>query len=487
MFLTMGITLFTSRVILNTLGVVDFGIYNVVGGVVAMMGIFNNAMAVASQRYLTFELGKQDFTRLKVVFNVSMTIYLLLSIFIVVAGETIGLWFLNTKLVIPPERMFAANWVYQFSIISCVVSLLSSPYNASIIAHEKMGIYAYVSIGESVVKLAIVYCLYISFVDKLVTYGALLMFATIIVTGVYFIYCRSKFDECRYSFVHDKKLFGELLSYSGWNIFGSAAGIAKTQGTNVLLNMFFTPVVNAASGIATQVNSVVVQFFSSFFSAVRPQITKYYAQNDMQNMLLLTYRSTKLTCYLILLVSLPLLFETPYILNLWLGFVPEHAVDFVRISIIITMIDSMANPIMTIAHATGRIKRYQFVVGMINIMIVPVAYFILSCGGNENTVFWVSLIMSILCSITRLYIVRWLMGFPIKEYVVSSLLPCIMVSTTAILLPIVVYILLPQGLMRFFVSTATCVLSTITMAYAIGLNKQERESVTLLIRSKIHR
>lgn len=487
MFFIMAISIYTSRVVLQILGVEDFGIYNVVGGVVAMMGILNSAMAVATQRYLTFELGRNDFTRLKTVFNVSLSIYLLLASIIVLLGETVGLWFLNTQLVILPDRMVAANWVYQFSIFSCVISLLYSPYNASILAHEEMSIYAYVSIIESILKLLIVYLLILSPIDKLISYGALLLVVSCCTTFFYYSYCKRKYSECHYSFIHDNKLFREILSYSGWNIFGSAAGLAKNQGTNVLLNMFFTTAVNAACGIAMQVNSVVTQFFTNFFAAVRPQITKYYAQGDMDDMLLLVFRSTKMACYLILLVSLPVIIETPYIIRLWLGFIPEHVVSFVRIIILITMTDSISNPLMTTVHATGRIAFYQFTVGTLNILILPIAYIYMKLGYGPNSVFFVSLVMSVVCFLMRIFIVRWLIHFPVKRYIGAAIVPSLLVTCAVGIVPYYLHVNMLEGGLRFVCVCLTSIVSTIALVYTIGLSRHERKYINTAIKNRLHR
>lgn len=487
MFLTMAITLFTSRVILRALGVEDYGIYNVVGGVVAMMGVLNNAMAVAAQRYLTFEIGRNNIERLNLVFNISIIIYMLLSIILLILAETVGLWFLNTQLVIPEERMVAANWVYQFSIISCIVGLMLAPYNASIIAHEEMGVYAYVSIADSVLKLGIVYLLYVSSFDKLISYGALNLLVVILIAICYYVFCHIKFKECRFKFLFDKSLFKELLSYSGWNVFGSAASLVKGQGVNVLLNMFFTPAVNAARGIAYQVNAAVSVFFTNFYTAVRPQITKYYAQEDMKNMILLVFRSTKMACFLIVFLSIPIIVETPFIVKLWLGIIPDYVVPFIRIIMLITMIDSMSNPLMTTAHATGRIKAYQFVVGMMNIMILPISYVALKMGAEPVSVFIISLVMSVLCFGARMIVVNRLIDFPVKKYIIEVLFPCFLVTVLSVIPPIISHHFLQSGWQSVIITVLISVFSTILCVYFIGLNRVEKNFISSLIKTKLHR
>ena len=404
MFFVMAVTLFTSRVVLATLGVTDFGIYNVVGGVVAMMGILNNAMAVSTQRYLTFELGRGDAVRLKQVFCMCLAIFVMLAVVVVVLGETVGLWFLNSKMTIPADRMVAANWVYQFSILACVASLIVTPYNAVIIARERMNVYAYVGILEVVLKLAVVYLLLVIPVDRLTTYGLLILLSQIVIAVIYMLYCTRHFAEARYRVYWDGSLFRELVSYSGWNLFGSAAGVVKGQGLNILLNMFFTPAVNAARGIAYQVNAAITQFFTNFYTAVRPQITKYYAQGDMEEMTKLIFRSSKMSFYLIMLISMPVIIEAPYIVSLWLGQLPEYVVPFTRLIIAISAIDAMASPLMTAAHATGHIRLYQSSVGTMVMLNIPVSYVFLRLGFPPLTVFYVSLAISVVCLFMRLWI-----------------------------------------------------------------------------------
>lgn len=485
MFFIMAVTLFTSRVVLNTLGVVDFGIYNVVGGVVAMMGILNGAMAVSTQRYLTFELGRGDTVRLKQVFSVCLTIFFLLSVIVVILAETVGLWFLHNKMVIPAERMTAANWVYQYSILACILSLVVNPFNATIIAHERMNVYAYVSILEVSLKLAVVYLLLVIPADRLSTYGLLILISQAIVALTYIVYCWLHFKETHYRFYWERPLFIELVSYSGWNLFGSVSSLVKGQGLNILLNMFFNPAVNAARGIAYQINSAITQFFTNFYTAVRPQITKYYAQGDMEDMLKLVFRSSKFSFYLIMLISMPIVMEAPYIVNLWLGQLPEYVVPFTRLIIVISAIDAMATPLMTAAHATGHIRLYQFSVGTMTMLNLPISYVFLKLGGQPLTVFYVSLGISTFCLFMRLWIVRRLMDFPVKRYIVQVFGSCVLICAVALIIPLAVHLLLRESFVNVVVVCLVCVLSTMATVYGLGLTKHERELVVDVIRKKI--
>ena len=480
MFLVMGVTLYTSRVVLNSLGITDFGIYNVVGGIIAMMGILNSTMSVASQRFFTFELGKKDYEKLGITFSISFLIYMLFAIIFFILAESVGLWFLNTQLTIPPERLDAANWVYQFSIFSTIVTLLSNPFIASVIAHENMKVFAYIGLFEVILKLLIACLLLIFTLDHLIMYGFLLFLSSLIVTSIYIRICIKKYEECRYRFYWDSRLFKKILIYSGWNLFGSASSLVKAQGLNILLNLFFNPSVNAARGIAYQVDNAIVQFFTNFFTAVRPQITKYYANNEVSSMLQLVFRSSKFSFYLILVISLPILIETPYIIQLWLGQIPEYVVIFTRLVILISALDAMASPIMTTAHATGNIKLYQSLVGTINILVIPISYvFLTYLNSNPSIVFYISLVLTLISFFVRLWVVKRLINqFPIILYIKEVFCLSFIVAIFSLLFP--------MGFKLFFMNNnensficfvcicLVCCISTILTIYLIGLDKDER-------------
>lgn len=483
MFFVMLVSLYTSRVVLNTLGVSDFGIFNVVAGVVTMMQVINSAMTVSTQRYLTFELGKRDMKQFQNTFSMCMSIFILLCILILIVGETLGLWFVNTYLVIPEDRIGAANWVYQFSLLSCVCSLLNNPYNATIIAYEKMNVYAYIGIVEVVLKLLIVYLLLIIPADRLAVYGGLTFLSTLIITLTYRFYCIRKIKETNYIFYWDKKLFKQLLSYSGWNLFGSLSGVAKGQGLNILINMFFGPSVNASRGIAYQINGIVSSFFSNFYTAVRPQITKYYAQDNKEEMFKLVLNSSKMAFFLILFISLPIIIETPMIINLWLGQTPEYVVPFVRIIMIITAIDSMSTPLMTAIHATGNNRIYQLSVGIIMILTLPISYALLKMGLSPVSVFFASLCLSFISLFVRLYLTKRQLGFPFFKYTVDVVLRSILVAGLSLILPVCAHFLLGESLMSTLAVCGICILSTLTVAYFVGLNSHER----IVVMSLIHR
>ena len=317
MLFMMAVSLYTSRVILNALGVEDYGIYNVVGGVVAMFSIISGSLSAAISRFITFELGKGDIDKLKKTFSAAVTIQLLLSLIIVILIESVGVWFLNFKMTIPSDRMAAANWVLQFSIVTFVINLVSVPYNATIIAHERMSAFAYISILEAVGKLAIAFLIMVSPIDRLVFYAILMCGVAVIVRLTYGYYCKRHFSECRYSFRWDKEILVKMFGFAGWNFIGASSAILRDQGGNIVINLFYGPAVNAARGIAMQVNGAVTGFVSNFMTALNPQITKSYAAGDRAYMMTLIYQGARLSFYMLLLLSLPVFLNTHYILVIW--------------------------------------------------------------------------------------------------------------------------------------------------------------------------
>lgn len=487
MFITMLISLYTSRVVLNTLGVENYGIYNVVGGVVATMGVLNGALSTSIQRFLNYELGAGGGERLRLTFSMSLNIYGLFALIFVVLAETLGLWFLNTHLTIPTERLVAANYVYQFSIFTTVVSLLGTPYNAAIVAHERMDVYAYTSILEVVLKLVVVFLLLAISFDKLIGYGLFVACASCAVTAIYYLFCRKHFAECRYRVCWDGTLFRSLFSYFSWNLFGSAAGVAKTEGLNVLLNVFFNPIVNAARGIACLINNVLMQFFNNFYTAVRPQIIKYYAQGNTREMMDLVFRSTKYSFFLCLLVSLPVLIEAPFLINLWLGQLPAHAVAFTRLIVVISVIDALASPIMTAAHATGRIKLYQFVVGSIMLCNIPVSYCLLKVFANPLIVYWVSLALTATAFVVRLFILKRLINFSIRQYLSGIVLRIAVLTVLSSLLPVALSAILREGFGSSVSVIAVSLLSCCGVIWGLGMNRSERAFVVKAISNKMKR
>ena len=459
MLFTMGVSLFTSRVILQTLGVEDYGVYSVVGGIITMFAFINGGMVSATQRYLSFEIGKGNLTQLKKVFSTSLQIHALIAFIIILLGETVGLWFLYEKLVIPADRMTAAFWVYQCSIVACVVNIMSVPYNADIIAHEKMSAFAYISILDVVLKLTIVYALYITTWDKLITYAVLILSVQLIIRLVYARYCNKHFDESHYHHHIDKPLFKEMFSFAGWSFWGNLAGVLYTQGLNIMLNIFFGPIVNAARGIAVQVQTTVQQFVGNFQVAINPQITKNYAIGELSQMHNLMFRSARFSFFLLFFLTLPVLLETEYILTLWLKTVPLDTVVFTRWMIGISLIYTIANPCVIANQATGKVKVYQAVVGGILLLILPISYIALRLGAPAYSVFIVHFCVESVAQVARMFMLRKLINLPMSAYLRHIYLPILMVVIISCLLPITVNHLMNEGFIRFLIVGATCVLS----------------------------
>ena len=474
MLFTMGISLFTSRVILQTLGVEDYGISSVVGGVISMFTFINAAMVSSTQRYLNFELVRGDANQLRSVFSTSLQIHALIALAIIVLSETVGLWFLNEKLVIPEARMTAATWVYQCSILSCAVSIMSTPYNAVIVAHEKMSAFAYISILDVSLKLLVVYLLVVLPFDKLIILAILNLLVQLFIRYIYTIYCHRHFPESYFQFRFNKTLFKEMFGFAGWSFWGNLAAILYTQGLNMMLNIFFGPIVNAARGIAVQVQSAVQQFVGGFQTALNPQITKNYASNNLPQMHSLMFRSARFSFLLLFFLSLPVLMETNFILTLWLKTVPDDAVIFTQIMICISLIYTTANPCIIANQATGKVKIYQMVVGGILLLILPISYVVLKLGAPAYSVFIVHFCIESLAQFSRMYMLRKLIHLPLWQYMKNIYIPIVSTVVIAIILPLVVRMQVAEGWLRFLAVGFTCVLSVGASSYFIGFTKQER-------------
>lgn len=490
MIFILCVGLYTSRIILNTLGVEDYGIYNVVGGFVAFFSFLNGAMATATQRFITFELARGDVEMQITTFSTAVIIHFSIALLIVVVAETVGLWFVCHKLVIPQARFVAAMWVYQFSILTMFISIISIPYNAAIIAHEKMSAFAYISILDTILKLIIVYFLTIVGSDKLILYAALLFGISLLDRLIYGIYCKRHFIEARVKLIFDKKMFQAMSNIAGWSLLGNVAGVFYTQGLNVLLNIFFGPAVNAARAIAVTIQGVVTGFVSNFQMALNPQITKSYAIGDLSRMHSLVFASSKYSFFLLLLIALPIMIETQTILTLWLKVVPDHTVWFVRLMLCILLIDALSNPLMISAQAVGRVKVYQSVVGGLLLFILPVAYAALKLGGKPETVFMVHMLIAVAALICRVVIVGRMVSFSFSSYAYKVLLPVISVSALATCISIGLFGIVPEG---GILKTALIIVLTLTISSAtillVGLNHSERDLVHSKIRSlrlKIH-
>ncbi|MBR1687542.1 MAG: lipopolysaccharide biosynthesis protein [Prevotella sp.] len=477
MFLMFSISLYTSRVVLKTLGVEDYGIYNVVGGVISMFAFIKAAMNSSTQRYITFYLGKGNKDELRDVFSMALLIHFLIALVVFALGETIGLWFVLNKLVIPEERQDAAMWVYQLSIVASLINIVSIPYNAEIIAHEKMGVFAYVSIIEAVLKLIVVYLLLVIPYDSLKVYAFLIVIISLLIRYIYSRYCHRNFVEAHFVFTKNYGLLREMSSFAGWNLWGGFSAVISGQGLNILLNMFFGPVVNAARGVSIQIQSAVHQFATSFQTALNPQITKTYAANKLNEMHNLIFRSSKFTFVLLFLICLPVILETDVILSLWLEKAPDYASIFVKLMLCITLLDSMANPLMNANAATGKVKTYQLVIGSIVILVLPIAYLCLKKGGEPWTVFAVHLCICFFSFVARLMIVRSLIHLSMKKFFIRVIFPCSLVLLVSIPLPMLIINMMAEGTDRLIIVVLVSFCSVSVATYFLALTESEKNFI----------
>lgn len=481
MLLTMGVTLYTSRVILNALGIEDYGIYNVVGGVVAMFGILSGSLSAAISRFITFELGKGDLDKLKRIFCTSVNIQVILIAIITILMETVGIWFLNNKMVIPEERLAAANWVFQFSVITFALNLLSVPYNAVIIAHEKMSAFAYISIVDVSLKLIVAFIIAYNPFDRLVYYGLLIMICGLINRSIYAIYSKRHFEEATYRMIFDKRLMKEMFGFAGWNFIGASSAVLRDQGGNVLINLFFGPTFNAARGVAMQVSSAVTSFVSSFMTAVNPQITKGYAAGKMDSTFNLVFQSTKFSFYILLIIVLPVYVSAPYILSFWLGNVPDNTEVFVRLVLIYVLCESLASPLITLMLATGNIRNYQIVVGGFQMMNFPITYLCYKLDAPSEAIFVVAICISVICEMSRLIMLKKMVGLPVKQFLKNVYFRTILVASCSAIMPVYFKTLLKETFLSFIIISTIAVICTIVTAYTIGCSKSDKIVIKIQI------
>lgn len=474
MIFLLVISLFTSRVVLQTLGVEDYGIYNVVGGVVTMFAFLNSAMAGATQRFMNFDLAKNDGEALNVTFSTSLIIHFIIASVIVILSETVGLWFLYEKMVIPADRMNAAIWVFQCSILVMFVNIISVPYNAAIIAHEKMGAFAYISLLEAALKLLIVYMLYISPIDKLVSYSIMLLAVSIAIRFVYSSYSNRHFAETKFRWIWNVEKIREMGSFASWSLIGNLALMGVTQGLNMLLNVFFGPVVNAARGIAVQVQGAIQQFANNFQTAINPQITKSYASKDLYYMHTLVCRGAKFSFLMVFLLSLPVFIMTDQILELWLKTPPLHASGFIKIMLVITMVDSLSTPLNTAIHASGKIRLYQLVNGSFMLFVLPVGYVALLFDTNPNMVFFSQLLMTIIALFLKLFFAKKQVQISLKMFFKNVLYPIVLVSFVSFVIQYNIYAVLEHNFVSFILFGLLSVICTLTAIYCLGMDVQER-------------
>lgn len=477
MLIMMGINLYTSRVVLDVLGASDFGLYNVVGGFVTMFTLISGAMTTASQRFLSFEIGKGDAGDIQSLFSTAVLIHVFLAMIIFVLGETLGVWFVNSYMNFPQDRYVAANWVFQFSLVTFIVNVLSVPYNAALIAYERMSAFAYVSILEAGLKLVTVFLLVVSPFDKLIFYAALLAFIAIAIRIIYGVYCYRNFKDCSCNWKWNKEQRAKMLSFVSWNMIGSLAGVMKEQGVNVLLNIFFGTTVNAAKGIASQVNTAMNGFVANFQLAMNPQIVKSYASHEFEDMYKIVFRGSKFSFFMIYALSLPVILEAPFILGVWLRTVPEHTVTFLRIILMTAMVSSLSGTLITSMHASGKVRDYQITVGGLSLLVLPISYLFLKLGYPATSALMVIFMVEVACHFVRLYMLKRSIGFPMGKYVRVVSLRCLLVVSVSVVLPFLVCAKLDNSFVSFLVTSAVSLLSVLACEYFFGLDKKERNVV----------
>ncbi len=485
--ITMIVALYTSRVVLNALGVEDFGIWGVLGGIVAMFGFINQSLSSSIFRYLTYSIGTGDVDRLNRTYNASIIVHIGLAFVIFLLCETIGQWFLAEKLVVPDGKREMANVVFHIVVFNSAISLLSVPFNSVIIAYERMNVYAYLAIMDTFFKLIIAAVVYYVHENKLVWYAVMMLAITILMLLFYYTYVRVNFRNLHLQRVRDSQLFRSLLGFSGWSLFGNLAYVGYTQGLNMLLNVFFGPVVNAARSISLQIEQTVRTFVVNFQTAINPQIIKNYAQEDFEQMHLLMFRSSKFSVFLLFLFALPIMLETDIILSLWLGQVPQHTSSFVRIMFLVIALETMSNSIMTGVVATGNIKKYQIIVGLILLSIVPVSYIVLYFGAPAESVFIVYLVVEIFAVAARLFIAHNLVFLPLGRFLSDVAFRSLAVVVSGAVLPFIVHLLLPEGIIRFIAVGFLGLLTSVSSIYLLGLDSLERNVVIEKIHQKFSR
>ncbi len=478
----MVVSLYTSRVILDVLGVDDYGIYSIVGGVVAMFTLLSGSLSAAISRFITFELGKGDYDKLKLIFSTSVNIQIGISLIVLVLGGVVGGWFLNVKMNIPPERMVAANWVLFCSLVMFCINLISVPYNSLIIAHERMSAFAYISIIEVILKLLVCYLILVSPFDKLISYAILLVIVSLIIRITYGIYCNKHFPESRYSFAHDKSLLKRMGGFAGWSFLTNACYMFNTQGVNILINIFFGVALNAARGIAVHVDGVIMQFVNNFTVAISPQITKNYAAGKKQEMFTLVCRGAKFSYFLIFLIGLPVILEANYVMSLWLVEVPEHAVVFLQLSIIGLMVNLLGGTGYTACQATGNLKRYVIWLSTVGCFVFPLTWIAFELGAPVESTYVIYILVYALVNVVRLYIMRGLLDFPIMMFIKDVVFKISTVTLVAIIAPIVIDYLMEESFLKLVVIVLISLISSSLCIYAIGLTKGERVTVSAQIK-----
>ena len=478
MVFVLGLTLYTTRVVLSILGIEDYGIYNVVCGFVSMFAFLNVSMSNGIQRFYNYELGKNGVQGANKVYNTSLLIQLIITMIIVLLTESVGVWYLHNKMVIPENRMMSAEFILQFSILSFVFVIMQAPYTAAVMAHEKMDFYAVISVADAVLRFVIVFIVPYCYSDNLFIYGLLISTISIFDFLVYFIYCKKHFEEIRLVRSFDKEFFSSMVGFSGWNVFGSFAGIMREQGVNLILNLFFGPVVNAARAVAYQVNGGLQSFVTNITIPVRPQVIQSYAVGDIDRTMKLTYTISKFSCFFLFVVSLPIILEIDYILKIWIGGnVPEHTAAFVVIVVIQSFFNNLNAAVSGVVHASGRMKLYQLSGCCVNLLTLPVAYILLLFVPNAELALSVVLFFTILVQVVALFVMKTIVEYKFIDYLEIVILPIIEVVLIGSIIPFVIHYNMPSSFARLLVVSSLSLIITVCVIYTVGCNQVEKAMI----------
>jgi O-antigen/teichoic acid export membrane protein len=486
---TMAVGFFTTRELLKALGVVDFGLINVIGSVVTMFSFLSGTMQATVSRYFSYELGKKDSRQLRRTFSLALLIFILIVTITVVLSETVGVWFLNNRLRISPERLASAQQFFQFAVVGFIFNVIAIPYSALIISHEDVKAYSWITAGESLARLAIVYLLYFNYFDRLAFYGALLSVVAALVFACYLLFCLAKYEESRALIYWERKLGLELLKFAAWNLWGALSGLFSSVFVNILLNNHFGAVVNAARGVALQGAAGVGNFVTNFLTAVRPRIFKYYAEGNCRAATELSMKASRIGYFLLLLFSLPVLFEMEFILSLWLGAAtPEGAGLFMRLILVQRLIDIITYPFVTLAQATGRVALYQTVVGVLQWLTLPLSWLALRQGGPASSPFWIATGLSVAALLAQVFLIRRVVSsFSISAFVKEVIVPVIAVTTASAVIPAVAYGSLQAGVNQFGVVCVLSGISVVSGIFFLGLTEDERKAAMVYAASKLRR
>lgn len=481
MLLVMGVALYTSRVILSALGFVDFGIFNVIAGMTTMFAFFQSSLSNVTQRFLNYEYGRNDLQGASKIFNISALIYFFLSILVLVVGEIVGLWLIYHKLNIPPERFTASLWVFQATIISLFITINGIVFHSTLIARENMKMYAYIGLFEAFGRLGIAFLITTATMDKLIVYSVLFLMLSASTQIFCAIYCKRLYRESEYKFIWDKKIFYEMFKFAGWNGVGTAVFAINFQGINILLNIFFGPVVNAAKAISSQVDSAVNNFTMNFYTAVRPQIIKSYAAGNYRYFIELIFSSSRYACFLMLLLCIPICFRIEYILTIWLKDIPEYSAVFIIWVLIYSLINTLTNPFWTAIQAVGKLKKYCLIGGTVFLSAFPFSYALLKIYPNPIIVFQVLAVVRLVYVFVVVYIVRQYIDFSIRSYIKDVLFPVLLVAVVSISCSYVVNRIIPDSFIGFLLACTSLGFISIATIYLIGITHEER----IFLREKI--